>query len=134
MYIYSSLNGQFSRHLFKIMKVKVPHLFLTLAAVFVLSFSVKAQEESPVLESPEPTTRENNFDEDKTLIYDHPSQTSVMKDSAQSAPRVVNPVAKVAKPEVHKENQKVKSEEDALSFNFLYYMIQKFKLTDLIDQ
>ena len=116
------------------MKVKVPHLFLTLAAVFILSFSVRAQEESPVLESPEPVTRENSFDEDKTLIYDHPSQSSVMKDSAQSTHRVAIPAVKAPKGDSHKENRKEKNEEDALSFNFLYYMIQKFKLSDLIDQ
>ena len=29
---------------------------------------------------------------------------------------------------------KEKEEENALSFNFLFYMIQKFKMSDLIDQ
>ena len=118
----------------EIMKVRVPHLLLTLPVFFILSFTLKAQEESPVLESPEPTTRETNFDEDKTLIYDHPSHNPVVKDSAQALPHVVIPTPKLGKPDAHKESRKERNEEDALSFNFLYYMIQKFKLSDLIDQ
>lgn len=116
------------------MKVKFSNLLTSFAAVFLLSFSVQAQEESPVLEAPDPAHKEINLDEDKTLIYDHPSHTSAIKDSVQIVPRMIVQPAKIAKPDARKENRKEKGEEDALSFNFLYYMIQKFKLSDLIDQ
>lgn len=116
------------------MKIKFSNLLTSFAAVFLFVFSVQAQEESPVLEAPDPTHREINLDEDKTLIYDHPSHASTIKDSIQIMPRMIVQPVKIAKPDPQKENRKEKGEEDALSFNFLYYMIQKFKLSDLIDQ
>ena len=97
----------------------------------LLAFSAQAQEELPIIEGPDPAHRDLNFNEDKTLIYDHPSQNSIIRDSLHVMPRTIN---KVTKPEAPKEALKVRNEDDALSFNFLYYMIQKFKLSDLINQ
>lgn len=116
------------------MKVKFSNLLTSFAALLLFAFSVQAQEESPVLEAPEATHREINLDEDKTLINDHPNHTTTIKDSVQIVPRMIVQPAKNARPDANKENRKEKGEEDALSFNFLYYMIQKFKLSDLIDQ
>ena len=117
------------------MKVKVSTLLASFAAVFLLTFSAKAQEELPVLEIQDPNHRELNLDEDKTLIYDHPSHTSVTRDSISAPSRMLtNPVPKAAKPETHKSGRKGGEEEDTLSYNFLYYMFQKFKMSDLIDQ
>jgi hypothetical protein len=116
------------------MKVKVSKLLVSLTAVLLLTLTAYAQDELPLLESQDPAHREFNLDEDKILIYDNPSHLSVVKDSTQQAPRVVpgHPV-KTSKPDTHKNVHKEKEEEDALSFNFLYYMIQKFKMSDLID-
>lgn len=117
------------------MKVKVSTLLSAFAAAFLLTLSAQAQEDLPVLEAPDPNHRELNLDEDKTLIYDHPSHTSVVRDSIQVTPRVVPvPVTTKAKPESHKSGRKGSDEEETLSFNFLYYMFQKFKMSDLIDQ
>lgn len=33
-----------------------------------------------------------------------------------------------------KNNDKKKEDDDVLSFNFLYYIIQKFKMSDIVDQ
>src|SRR5262245_54568 len=114
------------------MKIKVCHLLPSFAAVFLITFSLYAQEGLPPLETSDPAHRELNLDEDKTLIYDQPSHTSVARDTVMLVPRpTTSQQSKAQKPEASKTS---KGEEDALSFNFLYYMIQKFKLSDLIDQ
>ena len=102
------------------------------AAVFLLALSAQAQEDLPVLEIQDPTHSELNLDEDKTLIYDHPSHTSIVKDSVQRV--VPSHNTKMAKPEPNKGSRKDRDEDETLSFNFLYYMFQKFKMSDLIDQ
>ena len=107
---------------------------MAFTAGFLLTLSAQAQEDLPVLEIQDPTHSELNLDEDKTLIYDHPSHTSIVKDSIQVMTRVVPVSTKTAKPETHKSSRKEKDEEETLSFNFLYYMFQKFKMSDLIDQ
>ena len=113
------------------MKLKVSNLLATLAAIFILTLSAKAQEEMPVVENPDPTHREFNLNEDKILIYDR-SHSNTVRDSIQSIQRAV-PIHtnKSARPDASKSKE---VEDDALSFNFLYYMLQKFKLADLIDQ
>ena len=113
------------------MKVKVSHLLFATAAIFLLGLTVQAQDELPLLEIQDPAHSELNLDEDKTLIYDHPSHLSIARDSSRAALTVP---AKVLKQDTPKNGRKEKDEEDALSFNFLYYMIQKFKMSDLIDQ
>lgn len=118
------------------MKLNVSNLLTTLAAVWVLTLPAQAQEELPAtLETPDPNHREFNLNEDKTLIYERTSShTTVVKDSVQSTPRVTpNHASKVVRPDASKNNSK-DAYDDALSFNFLYYMLQKFKLSDLIDQ
>ena len=119
------------------MKVKVSILLAPAAVLFLFTFSVKAQDELPILETQDPIHQELNLGEDKPLIYDHPSHSSVVKDSVQfmPMPRIVpGQTVKNSKSETHKNGRKDKDEEDALSFNFLYYMFQKFKMSDWIDQ
>ena len=116
------------------MKVRVSDLLTSFAAVLLIAFSVQAQEELPILETQDPEHRELNLDEDKTLIFDHPSHTSVARDTAMFAPRVTPQPVKTQKPEAGKARKENGEGDDALSFNFLYYMIQKYKLSDLIDQ
>ena len=118
--------------LFGNMKVKT---LIVLAALSLIAFSLKAQEGQSINEPPESTHREVIQDEGKILNDDHATQAVNIRDSIQAVPRV-NPVQhnRAAKPDAQKSNRKENQEEDALSFNFLYYMIQKFKLSDLIDQ
>ncbi|HRI77999.1 MAG TPA: hypothetical protein PLR06_00560 [Cyclobacteriaceae bacterium] len=111
------------------MKLKVSNLLATFAAVFILGLTAQAQEDMPVVENPDPYHREFNLNEDKILIYDR-SHSTTAKDSVQVLQRVV-PGNKALKPDASKNKE---AEDDALSFNFLYYMLQKFKLSDLIDQ
>jgi hypothetical protein len=115
------------------MKVKVSYLLAAFITIF-LAISAKAQDELPLLEIQDPAHRELNLDEDKTLIYDHSNHATSVRDSIQSTPRIVpsSPV-KTAKPDAHRTLRE-KEEADALSFNFLYYFLQKFKMSDLVDQ
>ena len=117
------------------MKVKVSNFLAPAAILFLLTFSAKAQDALPVIESADPLHRELNLGEDKPLIYDHPSHLSTYRDTIQVTPRVPQALTvRNAKPDNHKNNKKEKDEEDALSYNFIYYMFQKFKMSDWIDQ
>ncbi len=117
------------------MKLNFSNLLITFAAVLMLALSAQAQEELPILETQDPNHHELNLDEDKTLIYERTnSHPTTVKDSLQLTPRVSpNHPYKIVRPDASKNNPK-DAYDDALSFNFLYYMLQKFKLSDLIDQ
>ena len=117
------------------MKLNFSNLLITFAALLMLALSAQAQEELPILETPDPNHRELNLNEDKTLIYERVSNhPSTVKDSLQLTPRILpNHPNKIVKPDASKNDPK-DAYDDALSFNFLYYMLQKFKLSDLIDQ
>jgi hypothetical protein len=116
------------------MKVRVSSLLATFAAVFLMALSAQAQEELPVLEPPDNNHKELNFDEDKILLYDRSSHVGQAKDTVQYSSRVsaTTHSAKAPKSESHKVNIKEREGEDALSYNFLYYMFQKFKMSDLV--
>jgi hypothetical protein len=67
-----------------------------------------------------------NLHEDKTLISE-PEQKSAIHHPAS---KENTPSAKTTRP---KSNPEKDEDEDALSFNFLYYIIQKFKYSDIVD-
>lgn len=112
--------------------MKFSGLLLTVPTVLLLSLTAMAQEETPIIEGPDPLHREINFNEDKTLLYDQPVQHQQpgVRDSMTVAPKPVN---RTARPEMPREGQKPRTEEDALRFNFLYYIIQKYKISDIIE-
>lgn len=107
-------------------------LLLFLPAVLLLSLTAVAQEETPIIEGPDPSHREINYNEDKTLLFDQPVQHQQpgVRDSMQVAPKPLN---RTTRPEPPREGQKPRSEEDALRFNFLYYIIHKYKISDIIE-
>lgn len=69
--------------------------------------------------------------EDKAVLFEQENKAprviilSTVKDTAN--------VKSTLKPKVPTKPES-KNEEDALSFNFLYYIIQKYKISDIIDQ
>jgi len=88
--------------------------------------SIKHDQETPSGSSTEnPETRLN-----KNSTVPASQETSAIRDSEL---KNVKPVIKpVEKPQ--KEEEKVqKKEDDPLSFNFLYYIIEKFKLSDIVE-
>jgi hypothetical protein len=117
------------------MKVRVSSVLVTFAAFFLMALSAKAQEELPVLEPLDPnhSHQELNLGEDKVLLIEHSTHSSQSKDTVQTAARPAAVSAKASRPDTHKAGPKEREGEDALSFNFLYYMFQKFKMSDLVD-
>ncbi len=103
--------------------------FYLFTIVFLLSgFSVLAQvDTSPEIPSSTHYPEINTTNDDKPLIFELEIKAS-KKDSVQI--KIAQPATKsksdLAKPSSSKE-------DDALSFNFLYYIIQKFKISDLVD-
>lgn len=119
------------------MKLKFSNLLTSLAAVILLTLSAKAQDEMPILETQDPNRRELNLNEDKSLLYERSNHSTLLRDSLSTlTPRIVpvnsSTTKTAAKPEGSRNT--AKDNDDALSFNFLYYMLQKFKFSDLVDQ
>ena len=116
------------------MNQKFTHLFFTVFAFCaMLVYSAQAQENPPAGEPSEVDIKELNshpelnLNEDKTLLlesteHQKPHGAVVTREQAVSKP---------SKPKV--EKQADKEEEDALSFNFLYYLISKFKYSVIVD-
>jgi hypothetical protein len=118
--------------------MRLSHFLSILSAVILFSLTAYAQEEAPIIEGPDPAHQEMNFSEDKTLLYDQSTiqgtqpifQQPGVRDTVMVAPKSIN---RTTRPETPRDSQKPKGEDDALSFNFLYYIIQKYKLSDLIE-
>lgn len=106
---------------------------LTLCCTLVLAFSVNAQEDKSQAEieaaakealrnEPDPILTSES---DSRLVKPLPipaSTKEIQRDSIQV--KTVKPI---------KSPEKTQEEEDPLSFNFLYYIIGKFKLSDIIE-
>jgi hypothetical protein len=113
--------------------MKFSNLLIILAAVSLLTFTAKAQEDTPVVEGPDPAHRQMNFNEDKTLIGDQPVQTVQHPGVRDSVMITTKPFNRVTRPESPAPKPQPRGEDDALRFNFLYYIIQKYKLADIVE-
>ena len=120
------------------MKVKFLSVALSLVSLWLASLSVQAQDkELSPNELLDPNHSELNLNEDKTLLFEHESKPKgTFRDSAMvhDKPAFIAITPSKSKTSEHKSSNNSKEEEDALSFNFLYYIIQKFKISDLIDE
>jgi hypothetical protein len=108
-------------------------LVIVVALSGLLVYSVQAQENIPN----DPQEREIkelnnhpelNLEDDKTLLLESDGQRP---SNSQSISKEAVTVTKPAKSKTDKTNPD--KEEDAMSFNFLYYIIQKFKISDIVD-
>lgn len=70
--------------------------------------------------------------EEKVLLVD--PETKAFRSGRDTTTMVSRSSAQRKVADSGKPSGKPKDEEDPLSFNFLYYIIQKFKVSDLIDQ
>lgn len=115
------------------MKTKFFH-FLGFSVLFFFALSTHAQENSPGNESDEILNAhpELNLREDKSLIYEPSESKNLSGGKETPLPPKVTPATKGKATETAKAP--AKTEEDALSFNFLYYIIQKFKISDIVEQ
>jgi hypothetical protein len=121
------------------MKAKISPLIFLLSIVcgtMVCTTSRAQDEASSSNESQEANHAELNPNEDRTIVFDHESKVkNGPRDSVQLHAKPVSATVAPAKskPSDHTRPSNGKEEDDALSFNFLYYIIQKFKISDLID-
>lgn len=74
---------------------------------------------------------ELNLNDDKTLLMDADAKTS--KNQSQSNTHDSGNVGKNKSDGSTKPSPNDKTEEDPLSFNFIYFIIQKFKISDIVD-
>ncbi len=108
-----------------------PFLIFLFALGILAGFTAHAQEVDPVnndekeIKEELSSHPELNLNEDKTLIVE-PEQKSTLNHPAL---KETTPSSKT-KPKTNPEKDE---DEDALSFNFLYYIIQKFKYSDIVD-
>ncbi len=101
---------------------------LLIIALSLLSFMAMAQvDDIPNSEIPSLShIMETTINEDKPLLFE-PEFKNAKRDSIKSSSTTPSKLkADLNKPSSGKE-------DDALSFNFLYYIIQKFKISDLVD-
>jgi hypothetical protein len=117
------------------MKIKFTNIPAFSIAVFCTCFvlSASAQEEGSSLNEFQDLNQnpELNLDEDKTLIFESESKPA-KRDTVASRPSLKPAVKSKSTDKIKQVNGK--EDDDALSFNFLYYIIQKFKYSDLLDQ
>ena len=111
---------------------------LIIAGASLLPFNSFAQDEGlPSYELQDVNNQELNYnDEDKTLIFEPDGKSSkpTPSESLQSTSIVHSKGKTLDSSKQASSNANTKEGEDALSFNFLYYIIQKYKGSDIVDQ
>lgn len=112
------------------MKVKFSHLLPgILSLMLTVAYNASAQDDVPV---PGPSTQ-NIFNQDpgiydeKPLMMEQDQKYRSTTDTLQH--RAVTPAAKPAAKDPKKQPE---GSGDPLNFNFLYYIIQKFKASELM--
>lgn len=116
------------------MKLNLSHLLALVTFILTVSAvsSASAQDGAPANEYPELSPLQDpTLKEDKPLLYEPEGKSTQKEQTVNTTPTSsVKPKGKSTEP----AKAAAKNEEDALSFNFLYYIIQKFKISDIIDQ
>ncbi len=117
------------------MKLNLSHLLALVTFILTVSAvsSASAQDGSPLNEYPEfSPLQDPSLKEDKPLLYE-PEGKSSQKEQTVNTTTTSSAKQKTKTAEPSK-TAAPKNEEDPLSFNFLYYIIQKFKISDIVDQ
>lgn len=122
------------------MKIKFSYILnsLIIAGASILSFESFAQDEGlSSYELQDVNNQELNYnDEDKTLLFE-PDAKSLKQTASESNQTSTSTPSKAKTLDSSKQSSGTaasKEGEDALSFNFLYYIIQKYKGSDIVDQ
>ncbi len=117
------------------MKIKFS-LFIGFAMISLslVVYTASAQEGVPTNEIPDLNFYQD-LQEEKPLLFE---PTNNLDRTTQNKEHLISP-SKSNKPKVGtSDGSKIPAikpeEEDALSFNFLYYIIQKFKISDIVEQ
>ncbi len=116
------------------MRAKLIFSLSTLAAIGLLALPVAAQEDAQSNAEIQELNnhQELNLNDDKTLIMDAEAKSpKTHQANRDSSPAQIN-VKKQEAPQKPSSSSVDKS-DDPLSFNFLYFIIQKFKISDIVD-
>jgi hypothetical protein len=117
------------------MQVKLKFSLVLFLAAWFMTVNVNAQDESqpsPEVQELNQQHPELNLIDDKTLLMEVDVKASKTQPAHEvSAPAVNN--SKNKSDSGAKPSSSEKTEEDPLSFNFLYFIIQKFKISDIVD-
>lgn len=109
--------------------------FLGLA--LLLSVAARAQEEQPIMPAHNPSsTEERETGPDLSTSTEDRFQMATDVDTRQARPAASINGTKERDQDKSKgrpADAAKREKDDALSFNFLYYIIQKFKIADLIE-
>lgn len=113
------------------MKFTSAHItgFLLLAGLTSLATCVKAQESRPFPEPDIIIIKENKAEH--TVSEPESNTISTVRPQRDSAHVIL--LKPIVKPSKFGEKAGKEKQEDPLSFNFLYYIIEKFKLSDIIE-
>ena len=108
----------------------VPGIF---ALMFVVALSAAAQDDMP---SPSSTVPSNLFSPDPAIYDDKPLIMDGERSLKMTGPLLADSLTHkvVPVPAAKKvEAKKPQAEGDPLNFNFLYYIIQKFKASEMME-
>ena len=103
-------------------------LFLLMMAVIG---ETRAQDEVPGPDFNSINTQDPNEYDEKPLLYE-PEGSRTSKSTSDSSSSKSPALTPTRKPPMPAELKKSKEESDPLNFNFLFYIIQKFKSSDLM--
>lgn len=109
---------------------------ITIALTLSVASTASAQEGSSSNDFPElgPPFQDSNTREDKPLLYEPEGGKAQKEQVVNTQPTTTSPKQKEKVLDNNQKSTSSKPEADALSFNFLYYIIQKFKTSDIIDK
>jgi len=115
------------------MKINFSKVLIGLAGCFCILFAIPAigQEESGSTYYSETNSHYTPPAEEKITVFEQENKAPRVVLQSNLRDTVSN--RSTVKPKLPNKPDSGK-EEDALSFNFLYYIIQKYKFSDILDQ
>ena len=119
------------------MQMKLKISVVLFLASSLIGFKANAQDEGqppPQQEVQELNQQhpELNLSDDKTLLIDADVKAPQNQPTAHEVGNTTN-TGKNKSDSSNKPSSNDKTEEDPLSFNFIYFIIQKFKASDIVD-
>jgi hypothetical protein len=130
------------------MKIKLHHILSALLLTTPAFINNAFAQDSSTQEYQITDTERERYDRDKVIFSPGEGETKYLptkagshaltgKDSLAATKPTATPSQK-GKPEqpvkaAEKQQQQTKDDDSILSFNFLYYIIQKYKLQDIVD-
>lgn len=114
--------------------------FLSILGIFCFSFAFGQDDRLPDLDYGAGNNRENRVEPSPDGLSDvevknQRNTTTPSNNSGTPSPAIPRDTTEEVKPASKKPESKPKTDQDesVLNFNFLYYLIERFKLSDIVD-